>query len=493
MKQQRLITECPACKARFQVTTGQLKIAHGKVRCGTCLEVFNAELCKIPEPKPQQTTPRPQQTTAVQITETPDAPHNAPIQRPAIPKAFIPAKTPKAAEPPKIKPTPTIDLDKPVQALFKNTKATVSKTEVPKETANETATTRTLTRTAIQSEQKSVKQPANTEFEQPVSLHIRHAKPATVRQSETPVKQQIITPVTSAPLTDEIDQPAQPHSQQQILSTLIDEVHQVNNDEQNDIIRHALHQHQTSYQAQTKDNGYLNPAEKKLQELLRNASNPLTATEEDSTQQTATESGRPLHSSILALHPDTEDKDVSFVPQQTEPVMIRATTRSPSQTIVFSFIVFLTLTTLLLQYFWFERNTLIQQPALAKLYKPLCDQIDCQLSVPQSLVNIQTEQLIVQEHKDYQGVLKISMLLQNKAVFEQPFPAIELAFSDRSGEVVKRRTFQPAEYLNTAVFSPTSMPLENSIQIHFDILDPGRAAVGYEVNLHPSSLTNPQL
>ncbi|MBQ0756735.1 MAG: hypothetical protein KBT54_06475, partial [Amphritea sp.] len=39
-----IVTECPACTTRFQVTQGQLKIANGKVRCGSCLEVFNAEV-----------------------------------------------------------------------------------------------------------------------------------------------------------------------------------------------------------------------------------------------------------------------------------------------------------------------------------------------------------------------------------------------------------------------------------------------------------------
>ncbi|WP_458576228.1 MJ0042-type zinc finger domain-containing protein [Aliamphritea spongicola] len=89
MKQQRLITECPACKARFQVTAGQLKIAHGKVRCGTCLEVFNAELCKVPEPRQPIKAPE-----AVTEPTRPAAPQDKPPVRPAIPKAFIPAKSP---------------------------------------------------------------------------------------------------------------------------------------------------------------------------------------------------------------------------------------------------------------------------------------------------------------------------------------------------------------------------------------------------------------
>ena len=35
-----LVTECPNCGTRFRVTESQLEIAAGKVRCGSCLEVF---------------------------------------------------------------------------------------------------------------------------------------------------------------------------------------------------------------------------------------------------------------------------------------------------------------------------------------------------------------------------------------------------------------------------------------------------------------------
>ena len=37
---QPLISECPACRTRFQVTEEQLSAAEGRVRCGACLTVF---------------------------------------------------------------------------------------------------------------------------------------------------------------------------------------------------------------------------------------------------------------------------------------------------------------------------------------------------------------------------------------------------------------------------------------------------------------------
>ena len=36
------LTQCPHCLTRFHVTGTQLSAAHGKVRCGQCLQIFNA-------------------------------------------------------------------------------------------------------------------------------------------------------------------------------------------------------------------------------------------------------------------------------------------------------------------------------------------------------------------------------------------------------------------------------------------------------------------
>lgn len=37
------VTECPECQAKFRVTEGQLRLANGRVRCGNCLSIFDAE------------------------------------------------------------------------------------------------------------------------------------------------------------------------------------------------------------------------------------------------------------------------------------------------------------------------------------------------------------------------------------------------------------------------------------------------------------------
>lgn len=36
------VTQCPHCQTSFRVSHAQLSVARGVVRCGACLQVFNA-------------------------------------------------------------------------------------------------------------------------------------------------------------------------------------------------------------------------------------------------------------------------------------------------------------------------------------------------------------------------------------------------------------------------------------------------------------------
>ena len=61
MTQSSLQTQCPKCQTRFRVTDEQLGIAKGKVRCGNCMDVFNAIDHQVlpASSKPQPATSKP--------------------------------------------------------------------------------------------------------------------------------------------------------------------------------------------------------------------------------------------------------------------------------------------------------------------------------------------------------------------------------------------------------------------------------------------------
>lgn len=53
MTQSSLQTQCPKCQTRFRVSDEQLGVAKGKVRCGNCMEVFNAIEHRVMPSSPQ--------------------------------------------------------------------------------------------------------------------------------------------------------------------------------------------------------------------------------------------------------------------------------------------------------------------------------------------------------------------------------------------------------------------------------------------------------
>ncbi|KQM49451.1 hypothetical protein ASE80_08735 [Pseudomonas sp. Leaf15] len=57
------VTQCPHCQARFRVSHAQLSVARGVVRCGSCLQVFNAAR-QLLEQRGQ--VPAPEQPTAAE-------------------------------------------------------------------------------------------------------------------------------------------------------------------------------------------------------------------------------------------------------------------------------------------------------------------------------------------------------------------------------------------------------------------------------------------
>ena len=48
-----LISECPSCQTRFQVTQEQLAVADGRVRCGACLALFDGRDALVPAAETQ--------------------------------------------------------------------------------------------------------------------------------------------------------------------------------------------------------------------------------------------------------------------------------------------------------------------------------------------------------------------------------------------------------------------------------------------------------
>ena len=75
------VTQCPHCQSRFRVNHAQLSVARGVVRCGSCLQVFNAAR-QLLEQRAQVSAPEPEApTTPEPIGEAPPEPPRAISQK----------------------------------------------------------------------------------------------------------------------------------------------------------------------------------------------------------------------------------------------------------------------------------------------------------------------------------------------------------------------------------------------------------------------------
>lgn len=134
------------------------------------------------------------------------------------------------------------------------------------------------------------------------------------------------------------------------------------------------------------------------------------------------------------------------------------------------------------QVLYFMRQDLQADP----LYRPyliqLCGLVGCEVAAPRDLGQILVSSRHVVSHPRYKGALMLDATLVNKAPFAQAYPKLLLRFSDQQGEPHAERVFTPAEYLQGPLVDPDNFVSEVPVQVRLELLDPGPAAVRYDLD-----------
>lgn len=134
---------------------------------------------------------------------------------------------------------------------------------------------------------------------------------------------------------------------------------------------------------------------------------------------------------------------------------------------------------LIAQIAWFQFDALSRHQPYRSLYTAICPLLNCQVPSLAAPDLIRTSNLVVRSHPDAEGALVVDTILLNTASFQQPFPALTLTFSNRHGETVASRRFQPTEYLAGELAGRRLMPSNQPIHLTLEIVDPGPEAVSY--------------
>lgn len=146
------------------------------------------------------------------------------------------------------------------------------------------------------------------------------------------------------------------------------------------------------------------------------------------------------------------------------------------------FLVLLALAGLAGQYVWFHFDELARQDQYRPWFQSICPMIDCKVPSKVDITQLKSSNLVVRSHPEFKGALVVDAIIYNRAAFSQPFPLLELRFADPSGQLIASRRFKPAEYLSGEIAGKEEMPPQTPIHIALDILDPGAKAVNYSLS-----------
>ena len=142
-------------------------------------------------------------------------------------------------------------------------------------------------------------------------------------------------------------------------------------------------------------------------------------------------------------------------------------------------IVFLVLL-LVTQWVFFNRADLAREQDWRPGLEQFCKYLHCSLPLRVDLSQLKLLNRDVRQHPRVDEALLVNATLSNQADFTQPYPVLEVSFTDLGGNPVAMRRFSPKEYVNNAYAIKSGMQPGKPFSIMLEIQDPGEAAVSYE-------------
>ncbi|QXI29148.1 DUF3426 domain-containing protein [Pseudomonas vanderleydeniana] len=431
------VTQCPHCQTSFRVSHAQLSVARGVVRCGSCLQVFNAARQLLEQ--------RAAREAAANPPTTPAAPPPAPVT-PAPPPAAAtaPAEPPRAISQ-KQWTAQELDLDdldldeelarleqreiQPARAFGQDTTGNEESFSARRDSDDDEAQWSGSLFSAPASEPDEL---ADDEPTQPAPAARSERK---VERKPEPAKPSRTEPSLSFDLADLDDEPKAPR-----LAIEDSELEEI-----------APHEHVSA----------------EPDEADEPVANQKKATRERN------EPGVGAHDDVLL---DLEDDPIHLDWQRR---------RSPwGKRLLWLLLVLLASAALLGQYVAYHFDELARQDQYRPWFQQLCPQLGCKVPSKVDIDRIKSSNLVVRSHPDFNGALVVDAIIYNRASFSQPFPLLELRFADLNGHLIASRRFKPGEYLGGDLGEQSEMPPQTPIHIALDILDPGAKAVNYSLSFH---------
>ena len=414
------VTQCPHCQTSFRVSHAQLSVARGVVRCGSCLQVFNAAKQLLEQHAGKEAvTP-----VAPLISEPPPISEPAPVEPPAIvetpePRA-ISQKQWSAAE----LDLDSLDLDEELARLEQREIQPTTEFGRPREDAL--------------SARRDSHEPEDTTW--PDSLF---SEPADERAPEVEDEPDVVEP-----------EPVRPERTEPSLS-----LEPVDLDDEPPIPQLRLHDP-------------IDPNARRER---------LSASDDVDDELPLIEPARKKRERVESSARAEALQDLTDDPLQLDWQKRRSPW---GRRLLWLLLIVLAAAGLGGQYIAYHFDELARQDQYRPWFQQLCPQVGCTVPSKVDIAKIKSSNLVVRSHPEFSGALVVDAIIYNRAPFSQPFPLLELRFADLNGHLIASRRFKPGEYLNGDLEGMAEMPPQTPIHIALDILDPGPKAVNYSLSFH---------
>ena len=433
------VTQCPHCRTSFRVSRAQLGAAHGAVRCGACLHVFNAVQQILGERAAKPATP-------------------TPAPAPAAPSAVpAPAPSPKPAETLWIHDDldlDSLDLDEELAKLERQEQQ-FSQEFLALEQAPKGADTFLKPQEQGPDRHDERWAEALLRDEGPVSGPVSVRDEAKDRLPPPPPSAIAPRPLPAEPAHTlaAVEQPEEPEPEEPPLQAEAD-------------AEPAFVNKRARRAATPNEDAADGPA-------LGDMSAFEGALDRGSRQPERRERQRERRGeALLSLNDEPLQLDWQPPPKRW------------GRRIGWGLLNLLGVAALGFQYVHHHFDELARQDQYRPWFEQLCPSLGCGLPSKVEISLIKSSNLVVRSHPEFTGALVVDAILYNRAPFAQPFPLLEMRFADLNGQLLASRRFKPSEYLAGELAGQAEMPPQTPIHISLDILDPGTQAVNYSLSFH---------
>ena len=132
------------------------------------------------------------------------------------------------------------------------------------------------------------------------------------------------------------------------------------------------------------------------------------------------------------------------------------------------------------QWVYFNRAVLAAEEGWRPHMEQFCKFLRCSLPMQVDLAQLELLNRDVRQHPRVKEALLVNATLSNRAGFTQPYPVLEVSFTDLGGNTVAARRFRPIEYIIDSYTIKRGMPPGEPVPVVLEIVDPGKVAASYQ-------------